>query len=99
VLDNAATTGNCIDLLYSLELYGQRLDMQWIDLDRWIEQTEGASPAFVAELLRKAALFAAERGEVIPMKVRNSDIEQAVKELVLFGGELTQKLLGYRRQN
>ncbi len=80
-------------------LYGQHLDLQWVDLDRWIEQTDGTSPAFIAELLRKAALFAAERGEAIPMKVRNTDIEQAVKELVLFGGDLTQKLLGYRRQD
>src|SRR5439155_5170320 len=43
-------------------LYGQHLDLQWLDLDPWIDQTEGASPAFIAQLLRKAALFAAERG-------------------------------------
>jgi AAA+ superfamily predicted ATPase len=79
------------------QLYGRHLDLQWVDLDRWIEQTEGASPAFIAELLRKAALFAAERGEPLPMKIRNTDIEQAIKELVLFGGDLTQKLLGYRK--
>jgi hypothetical protein len=81
------------------KLYGRQLDLQWVDLDRWIEQTDGASPAFIAELLRKAALFAAERGEAIPMKIRNSDIEQAIKELVLFGGDLTQKLLGYRKHD
>jgi hypothetical protein len=80
------------------ELYGQHLDMQWIDVDRWIEQTDGASPAFIAELLRKAALFAAERDEPVPMKVRNADVEQAIKELVVFGGELTRKLLGFRRE-
>jgi ATP-dependent 26S proteasome regulatory subunit len=79
-------------------LYGQHLDLQWVDLDRWIGQTEGTSPAFIAELLRKAALFAAERGEQLPMKIRNTDINQALQELVLFGGDLTQKLLGYRRQ-
>jgi hypothetical protein len=28
--------------------------------------------------LRKAALFAAERGEAIPMKLRNTDIDQAI---------------------
>ncbi|HWY85143.1 MAG TPA: ATP-binding protein [Gemmataceae bacterium] len=80
------------------DLYGRRLDLQWVDLDRWIAQTDGASPAFIAELLRKAALFAAERGEEVPLKLRNTDIDQAVKELVLFGGDLTQKLLGYRRE-
>jgi ATPase family associated with various cellular activities (AAA) len=81
------------------ELYGRHLDLQWADLERWVDQTDGASPAFIAELLRKAALFAAERGETVPMKVRNTDIEQAIKELVLFGGDLTQKLLGYRKRN
>ena len=78
-------------------LYGRRLDMQWVDPDRWIDQTDGCSPAFIAELLRKAALFAAERGEAIPMKLRNTDIDQAMKELVLSGGDLTRKLLGYRK--
>ncbi len=80
------------------ELYGRLLDLQWVDLDRWIAQTDGASPAFIAELLRKAALFAAERGEEVPLKIRNADIDQAIKELVFFGGDLTQKLLGYRRE-
>ena len=81
------------------ELYGRLLDLQWVDLDRWVVQTEGASPAFIAELLRKAALFAAERGETLPMKVRNTDFDNAIKELVLFGGDLTQKLLGYRKRD
>lgn len=81
------------------DLYGRNLDLQWVDLDRWIEQTDGASPAFIAELLRKAALFAAERGEDIPMKIRNADIDHAIKELVLFGGDLTQKLLGFRKRD
>lgn len=86
---------NCRRRLFML--YGKQLDLQWIDLDRWIDQTEGVSPAFIAELLRKATLIAAERGEEIPMKIRNTDIDQAIKELVFFGGELTQKLLGYRK--
>jgi AAA+ superfamily predicted ATPase len=81
------------------KLYGQHLDLQWIDQDRWIDQTEGTSPAFIAELLRKATLFAAERGEEFPIRIRNGDIDQAIKELVLFGGDLTQKLLGYRKQS
>ena len=81
------------------DLYGRHMDLQWLDLDRWVDQSDGASPAFIAELIRKAALFAAERGETVPMKVRNTDIDQAIKELVLFGGDLTQKLLGYRKRD
>jgi len=80
-------------------LYGKHLDLQWVDLERWIDQTDGASPAFIAELLRKAALFAAERGESFPMKLRNTDVDHAIRELVLFGGDLTQNLLGYRRRD
>ena len=79
------------------ELYGRGLDMAEVNLGRWIGQTEGVSPAFIEELLRKSALMAAKRGESsAPMKLRDSDVEHALKELVYFGGELTKKLLGYR---
>ena len=44
-------------------MYGCGLDLTAIDLRRWIAQTDGVSPAFIEELLRKAALTAAERGE------------------------------------
>jgi ATP-dependent 26S proteasome regulatory subunit len=78
-------------------LYGKGLDLGEVSLDRWIDQTDGVSPAFIQELLRKAALMAAERGETSsPIKLRDDDVDQALKELVYFGGELTQRLLGYR---
>jgi ATP-dependent 26S proteasome regulatory subunit len=78
-------------------LYGKGLDVSGLDLERWIGKTEGVSPAFIEELLRKAALLAAERGEAAePMHLRDDDVHQAMEELVCFGGELTQKLLGYR---
>jgi ATP-dependent 26S proteasome regulatory subunit len=78
-------------------LYGQGLDLGGLDIERWIGRTEGVSPAFIAELLRKAALLAAERGESAePMRLRDDDVHQAMEELICFGGELTQKLLGYR---
>jgi SpoVK/Ycf46/Vps4 family AAA+-type ATPase len=79
------------------DLYGQGLDLTWLDLDRWIEQTDGVSPAFIKELLRKSALIAAERGETAePMRLQNRDIDLALKELIHFGGELTRRLLGYK---
>lgn len=79
------------------ELYGQGLDLSAVDLEQWVAQTNGVSPAFIEELLRKATLLAAERGETgQPMKVTDTDIDEAIRELVYFGGELTQKLLGYR---
>jgi hypothetical protein len=47
------------------------------------------------DLPRKALLLAAERGEDAE-PLRDDDVHQAMEELVCFGGELTQKLLGYR---
>jgi hypothetical protein len=79
------------------EVYGHGLDLTAIDLRRWIAQTDGVSPAFIEELLRKAALAAAERGEASrPLRLRDGDFQDAIRDLVQFGGELTQKLLGYR---
>jgi hypothetical protein len=41
--------------------------------------------------------MAAERGEISsPLRLQEADIANAVKELVCFGGELTQKLLGFK---
>jgi hypothetical protein len=78
-------------------LYGQGLDLHCLDLPRWVEKSQGASPAFIEELLRKAALMAAERGETIePLPLTDDDVAGALDELICFGGELTQKLLGYR---
>jgi hypothetical protein len=48
-------------------------------------------------LLRKAALIASERGETSsPLRLLDEDVGNAVKELVYFGGAITQKLLGYK---
>ncbi|MCI0458018.1 MAG: AAA family ATPase [Gemmataceae bacterium] len=79
------------------EVYGRGLDLSVLDLERWVAQTNGVSPAFIEELLRKAALLAAERGESSrPLKLADGDVQDAIRELIYFGGELTQKLLGYR---
>jgi ATP-dependent 26S proteasome regulatory subunit len=79
------------------DVYGRGLDLSRVDLDRWVAQTDGVSPAFIEELLRKAALTAAERGETNrPMQLSDGDIQNAIRDLVQFGGELTQRLLGYR---
>jgi ATP-dependent 26S proteasome regulatory subunit len=79
------------------EVYGRGLDLSAVDVNRWVGQTDGVSPAFIEELLRKAALAAAERGESTrPIRLQETDIQEAIRDLVQFGGELTQKLLGYR---
>ncbi|HLY38305.1 MAG TPA: AAA family ATPase, partial [Candidatus Binatia bacterium] len=77
------------------ELYGEGLTMQLAKLDGFIHRTEHASPAFIRELLRKAALFAAEDGD--PLVVRDRHVDDALHDLVVHGGELTMSLLGARQ--
>jgi SpoVK/Ycf46/Vps4 family AAA+-type ATPase len=75
------------------ELYSHGLTMQVADMDHVIARTEGASAAFIRELLRKAALLAAdETGSAIFVTDRHLD--EALRELMLGGGELTGVLLG-----
>jgi hypothetical protein len=86
---------NCRRRLF--EVYGKGLDLSAVDVQRWVMQTDGVSPAFIEELLRKAVLMAAERGEASqPVRLREADLQEATRELIHFGGELTQRLLGYR---
>ena len=77
--------------------FGVGLDLSAVDVEPLLDRTDGASPAFISELFRKAALMAAERGERSdPLAVTTADFAAAVRELVEFGGVLTQQLLGYR---
>jgi ATP-dependent 26S proteasome regulatory subunit len=72
------------------------LDVSGADLESLIARTDGASPAFLQELFRKAALMAAERGERSdPLYVSGADFDRAIRELVEVGGDLTRSLLGF----
>jgi ATP-dependent 26S proteasome regulatory subunit len=78
-------------------LFAQGLNLDNVDLENLLERTEGASPAFLQELFRKAALLAAERGEKSdPLRVTSDDFAKAIREIVEFGGVLTRNLLGFR---
>jgi SpoVK/Ycf46/Vps4 family AAA+-type ATPase len=78
------------------ELFSNGLYLAGVDVENLLQRTEGASPAFIEELFRKAVLFAAERGErVVPMPMEQADFDQALRELVEFGGALTRSLLGF----
>jgi ATP-dependent 26S proteasome regulatory subunit len=77
------------------DLYGQCLALRLERLSELIEQTEGVSAAFIRELMRKAVLFAAEESDEIIVEDRH--IDEALKELVFEGGELTKRLLGASR--
>ncbi len=48
------------------------------------------------ELLRKAAIFAAETSLADPLVVNDAHLDQALFDLVVEGGELTKALLGVK---
>ncbi len=75
------------------ELYGRRLTLKGVNLDAFTERTDGVSPAYIKELLRKAALLAAEQGR--GMTVEERDLAGAFDELSQ-GGRLAERILGYR---
>jgi hypothetical protein len=77
-----------------LELYARGLELELADWDRLIARTEGVTGAFIRELLRKAAVVAAEENGESPLVVRDRHIEEALAELLVAGGPLTQSLLG-----
>jgi ATP-dependent 26S proteasome regulatory subunit len=82
------------------ELYGRGLKLELSDPEVWVRRTNGVSAAFIRELLRKAAVLAAEDdgtsadGELI---VTDRHVEEATAELLVAGGALTQTLLGVDR--
>jgi ATP-dependent 26S proteasome regulatory subunit len=79
-----------------IELYGRGLSLQMADPDRLIAKTQGASPAFLKEWLRKASLIAAENESLDNGQLRVTDqhLDAALGELILGGGELTRVLFG-----
>ncbi len=80
------------------ELYGRGLTLHIEGLPQLIDQTQGVSATFIRELMRKAALFAADEShDSIEFVVEDRHVEEALKELVLEGGELTKRLLGASR--
>ena len=79
-----------------LELYGAGLDLRVTDVGRVVERTAGVSPAFIKELLRKAALAAVEDdGDAeAAVLVEDRHLHAALDELLAEGSVLTRVLLG-----
>jgi hypothetical protein len=76
------------------ELYSRGLQVEVADWGRLIERTAGVSGAFIRELLRKAAVFAAEEDGSAPLVVRDRHLDEGLTELLVEGGPLTKSLLG-----
>jgi ATP-dependent 26S proteasome regulatory subunit len=76
-----------------LELYGEGLELTLTGDEPLIATLDGVSPAFIRELLRRAALMVAEESEGA-LIVRAEDLERAFEELRHGAGTLTNALLG-----
>jgi hypothetical protein len=74
-----------------IELYARGLELRTEHLDDVVERLDGASPAHVKELLRKAALLAAEDGDG-PIAVADDHLLAALDELVVASAEVRASL-------
>jgi hypothetical protein len=79
-----------------VDLYGGGLRLALRDGSPLIDELEGTSPAFIRELLRRAALVAAEESDDGPLRVTEEHLHAALDELRSGPNELTQTLLGAR---
>lgn len=77
-------------------LYARGLDLKVTDLEKFIVRTEGSSPAYIKELLRKAAVFAAIDGNGAGLRVTDKHLDQAMDELTE-GGRLAERITGFTR--
>ncbi|MBN9121793.1 MAG: 26S protease regulatory subunit [Planctomycetes bacterium] len=77
-------------------LYGRGLRLELADPEVWVRRTKGVSAAFVRELLRKAAVLAAEaNGTGDELVVTDRHVDEALAELLVAGGPMTRSLLGF----
>lgn len=78
------------------ELYTRGLVADLQGLDEFIDRTDGVSPAFIKELIRRATLDAVERDGSGAM-VRDEHMDRALADLLERGGSVLRSLLGARR--
>jgi hypothetical protein len=75
------------------ELYSDKLTLGKVDWDTFVRRTAGGSPAFIREMMRRSALFAADEN---CDSVEDRHLDEAIHDLVVEGGSLTQSLLGFK---
>ena len=68
------------------------LPAEGVDLDDLVARTDGAPPAFIQELVRKAISASLLEGEAL---LRQAHFQTALRELLFDGGSLTRRLLGF----
>lgn len=75
------------------KLYSDGLPLKSVKFDKAVARTEGASPAFIRELMRMAASFAADENSDY---VTTKHIESALQELVLSSTAISKSILGFQ---
>ena len=88
-----------------IKLYSREVDISSVDIEKFIRKTKGASASFIAELVRRAILFAIEESSQVDPKADVSlkqewvltdvHFDNAIREMVVFGGELNKQILGF----
>ncbi|MCB9679829.1 MAG: 26S protease regulatory subunit [Alphaproteobacteria bacterium] len=82
-----------------IALYGRELDLPGAALDGIVRRTEGVSAAFLRELVRKAALRAAEQETPDAqgrLAVSAQDLDGALRDM-LSGGKVARAIVGFRQ--
>lgn len=79
------------------KLYTQQVKWNVEDEDEVLDMTDGASPAFIKELVRKAALFSAlkspsENGQ---LHLNDNHFKEALREMSLGDGSLSREFMGF----
>lgn len=74
-----------------LRLYARGLPLDGVDLDRYVDRTSGASPAYIKEMLRRSALLAAIAGSAT---VGYEHLDTSMAELES-GSELAKRIVGF----
>jgi cell division protease FtsH len=78
-----------------IEVYSGDVSARLREIDEVVARTDGVAAAFLKELMRKAALFAAMRDEADGrLVVDDDDVMGALEELLEEGNALTRALLG-----
>ncbi|HTQ84881.1 MAG TPA: ATP-binding protein [Candidatus Solibacter sp.] len=75
-----------------IKLYSRGLELPGELLELIVRRTKGASPAFIKELMRRAAQFQFEMSA--GGKLEQAALDGAIEEMVFSGGALNLKLLG-----
>ena len=73
-------------------LYSQGVTLSSSVVDETVRRTEGVSPAFIKELMRRTVQFHIERDGA--GEVNHEDVDNALNEMLFRGGSLNLKLLG-----